>query len=126
MLFFGLVEWQFNAKPVNMKIMDKTLTNLIIDKLNADDRFYHQGRGANLGVWSTSPPDVLEMIDLKKNLAKKGYGAFMIRLYKEDEQGLEMKIEMYVPSHCEWDTFFEGFVETESDFDRLMVMLGLK
>lgn len=47
-------------------------------------------------------------------------------LYQEDEQGVEFKIRMYVPSYCEWDTFFEGFAETENNFDRVMVMLVLK
>jgi len=101
----------------------------IKEKLNSDERFNYLGRGANEGCWATrkkgedSPG---KFIDLKKNLARKGYGAFEIMLFEESEEGVELKITMYVPSYCEWDTFFEGFVESESDWDRVMVMLGLE
>jgi len=98
-------------------------------KLNSDIRFHFHGKGNNEGVWATrekGDDDCGVMINLKKNLAKKGFGAFEIFLFKEDEEGLEFLIRMYVPSHCEWYTFFEGFAENENDFDRVMVMLGLK
>lgn len=65
------------------------------------------------------------MIDLKKDLARKGYGSFRITLFEETNQGLELKIEMYVPSYCVTDTFFEGFVESLEDFKSIFRMLGI-
>lgn len=100
----------------------------IKEKLNADKRFNFLGRGANQGVWATrerGSDEIGEYIQLKKDLAQKGYGAFEIYLFKESDQGLEFKVRMYVPSYCEWDTFFEGFAESENDFDRVLVMLGI-
>lgn len=97
-------------------------------KLDSDARFHFLGRGANEGVWATrekGEEGCGNFIELKKNLAKKGYGAFEIYLYEETEQGVEFKVRMYVPSYCEWDTFFEGFLENENDFERVMIMLGL-
>jgi len=106
----------------------KSFIEIIKAKLNADERFHYHGKGANEGLWATREKGdntVGELIHLKKNLANKGYGAFEILLFQEDENGLEIKIQMYVPSYCEWDTFFEGFAENENDFDRIMVMLGI-
>lgn len=105
----------------------KVLTTQISDILNADDRFHYKGRGANLGVWLTTDNEEAptELIRLHKNLASKGYGAFKITLFNENIQGLELKIEMFVPSFCEWETFFEGFIQTKEDFNRVLIMLGI-
>jgi hypothetical protein len=104
------------------------LLEKIKEKLNSDIRFNYLGAGANQGVWATRKKGEKgcgDFIQLKKRLAGKGYGAFEVHLYNETDQGVEMMIEMYVPSHCAWNTLFEGFVENETDFDRIMVMLGL-
>lgn len=107
-----------------------TLLDAIKQKLNEDTRFFFLGKAANEGIWATREKGDNsvsgKMIQLKKNLAQKGYGSFEVYLFKEDLDGVEMRIRMFVPSHCEWDTFFEGFIESESDFDRIMVMLGIK
>jgi len=106
----------------------ENLITKIREKINADDRFTYHRRGSYYGMWSTRKKDELgcgTLINLKKNLAKKGYGAFEIIIYQQNEQGIEIKIQMYVPSLCEWNTFFDGFIETETDFDRVMIMLGL-
>lgn len=96
--------------------------------LDNDERFYYQGRGANLGVWRTSQKGeelYTGNVDLKKELARKGYGAFQVILFEETEQGLELKITMHVPSYCVEDTFFEGFCESLDDFKSVFRMLGL-
>lgn len=113
-----------------------TLLETIKEKLNADTRLNYGGRGNNQGYWksytSSEKYDKDEhdnprngIIELKKRIGQKGHAAVRIWLYKVDEEGLEMKIEMYIMGYYEWYSMFEGFVETEQDFDRLMVMMGL-
>lgn len=102
------------------------LLEKIKDRLNADERFHFLGRGANEGMWATTERGrPINFINLKKPLAQKGYGAIEIVLFSSSEYGVEMKIRLYIPSYCEWDTVFEGFMENENDFDRIMVMIGL-
>ena len=103
--------------------MQLNIFNKITNILIKDNRFNLIGN--HLWATRTNFEDIGEFIFLKKHLAGKGYGSFEIQLFQENEQGVEIKIKMYVPSYCEWNTFFEGFVENENDFIRLMVMLGL-
>lgn len=98
------------------------------EKLNSDHRFHYHGKAANGGVWMTRPKgtdDGQGMIDLKKPHSGKRTGEVRVYFYGIDDDGLEMKIEIYLPSYCEYYTFFEGFIETENDFDRVFVMLGI-
>lgn len=106
---------------------------MIVDKikqlLEEDDRFYYHGNGNNLGVFASYKKGEKEyegMIDLKKDLGQKGYGTVRIFLFKEDKQGLELKIEIYLPSYCQYYTFFEGFIENEIEFNLVLKMLGIK
>ena len=100
----------------------------IIQLLSADERFHHHGRGNNIGVWATYKKGDEEYegdIEFKKDLAQKGHGTVRIFLWSEDKQGVAGKIEAYIPSYCEYYTFFEGFWETADDFKAIFRMLGL-
>ncbi len=97
------------------------LIEIIENKLHSDERFVFDGVGFNHGSWSTG--DVF--FDFKKNIGGKGFGKVRIILFKEDSEGVEMKIEIWVPSYCEWYTFFEGFIESEDDYKRVLVMTGI-
>jgi hypothetical protein len=94
--------------------------------LESDDRFYYRGRGANLGVYSTSENQEVGFINFTKNLARKGYGAVTITFFEESKEGLEIKLDVYLPSYCEENTFFEGFLESIEDFNSVLRMLGIK
>jgi hypothetical protein len=97
--------------------------------LQDDERFHYIGRGANLGCYSTIPKGENEsagFINFTKNLGKKGFGSVTILFHKEDTEGLEIKIDVYLPSYCDTYTFFEGFLESIEDFDCILRMLGIK
>lgn len=64
-------------------------------------------------------------IDLKKNIGKKGLAQVKVTFLEETSEGVEIKIEMELASYCEWETFFEGFVDNESDFERVLIMIGI-
>ena len=89
--------------------------------LDSDRRFKHLGRGANNGVWETE-----EIIYFRKNMAKKGYGFTRVSVFDASKDGLSLKIEIHVPTYGDWETFFEGFIESTTDFDRVLVMTGLE
>jgi len=97
-------------------------------RLNTDSRFHYIGRGANDGHWRTTPKgqDPWETsVDLKKIYGYKNFAAVMITLFNEENYGVWMKIEFWLPSYCEWSTHFEGYIEKEEDYDNLFRMLGL-
>lgn len=96
------------------------LIDIVKKKLRSDDRFEYLGRGNNEGVWESE-----KFLDLKKKIAKKGIAKVRVLLYKQDKEGLELKIEMQVISHYEWETMFEGFVENENEFELIFKCLGI-
>lgn len=96
------------------------LIDLIIKKINSDQRFVFLGRGNNNGVWQTE-----SFLDLKKNIAKKGIAKVRIFLFQQTKDGLEFKIEMQIISVYEWESMFEGFVENEDEFNLIMRCLGI-
>jgi len=104
---------------------------MIFDKvklqLDSDTRFKYRGHGANLGIWSTSEmvKDDIEFYDFKKDVAHKGFGAVRIWVYEENQDGLNIKIEIYVPSWCDWDTMFEGYLETPEDLNTIIRLIGI-
>ncbi len=107
--------------------LQKTLKSQVAYILNEDERLYYRGRGANLGVWSSSKKGTdyhNTTIDFFKNMGKKGFGAVRITLFEEGKDGLEMHVEYHLPSYCEWHTFFEGFIENIDDLNRMFVMIG--
>lgn len=90
--------------------------------INSDNRFHYIGRAANEGVWETDPDS---FITFSKNIARKGYGKARLTIFQQNENGLEIKIQIYIPSYCEWDTFFEGFLETIDDYHTIIKLIGI-
>ena len=91
----------------------------LIDK---DSRFKHIGRGNNLGLYSTDKNDY---IDFNKPIGGKSFGRATIFLFKEDANGLNIKIEVWLPSYCEDYTLFEGWLESPKDFTTIMRLVGI-
>lgn len=97
--------------------------------LEEELKFNYLGRGNNLGIWATYKKGDEEydgMIDLKKDIGGKGYGTVRLFIFGSTEQGVEIKIEIYLASYCEYYTFFEGFVETIGEFNTILKCLGIK
>lgn len=96
-------------------------------KLNADHRFHYLGRGNNLGAWSTRPRGETNAcyIELFKPMGGKLAGRVDIILYEHVDGEVSLTIQIELPSYCETYTFFEGWVETTHDYNRLLVMCGL-
>ena len=104
---------------------DKTLLDYAKDYLNKHEDLDFVGRGANHGVWSTEKENAI--LHFHKQMGRKGGGWVKVTLFDLNHEGLELKIEYkLIGGSYEWETFFEGFVETYYDFDRLLVMMGLE
>lgn len=99
------------------------LLEIVKEKLNSDERFHYKGKAVNSGIWETYTGE--KFFQFKKNIGRKGYGHVRIILYFENEEGLDVVVEIEVDPGCGYEKHFEGFVETEKDFERLMVMLGI-
>ena len=119
-------------KDIELQILPivfiKTLQDYATDRLNDNKRLHYLGRGNNLGIWSSRPkgsPNV-SFIELFKPMGGKDIGVPTIVLHEETENGLYLSIKIHLPSYCEEYTFFEGWIETKEDFDRVMVMVGLR
>mgnify|MGYP003631437687 CR=1 FL=1 len=93
-----------------------------------DTRFFYLGKGNNLGMWSTvlKEDEITGFIDFTKPMGQKTSGCARVILYAMGEHGLEFKIDLYIPSHCEWYAFFEGHVMENEEFDLILKATGLK
>lgn len=114
------------SKTINRT--DMTLIETIQSKMNADNRF-HFLKGNNDGMWSTDPKGGIgTWIDLKKPCAGTFGAAVLMYIVEEKgyDVGVFLKIQMAnANTLAEYETFFEGHVETKNDFERVMIMLGL-
>ena len=101
-----------------------TLKIKLILFLNA--RFYFLGRGVNIGTWSSNKSETdYSLTSLDKNIGQKGDAAIQIWVYRQTNEGIEIKIEMRLRSSGEYETFFEGFIESMQDIKSLFRMLGI-
>ena len=87
-----------------------------------DTRFVYKGKGNNLGLYAT---DSDTYIDFTKRIGNKSFGKSTILLLQDNDLGLLIKIEMWLPSYCEWYTVFEGYLETPQDFITIFRLLGI-
>jgi len=87
-----------------------------------DDRFHFQGRGHNLGVYTT---DKTIFVDFKKAIGGKSFGRLAIFLFEHTVNGVNIKIDAWLPSYCEWYTIFEGWLESADDYTTITRLLGI-
>ena len=95
------------------------IVDYIKSDIHADDRFESKSPGSNIGVYES------DLLHLHKDIGKKGLGKVRIWVRADTCDGIDLKIEIYLSSYCEWDTFFEGFLENLDDYHRVLVMLGI-
>jgi len=66
-----------------------------------------------------------EWTTFNKNIANKGFGMVRVNILSESEDGIEIKISIYVPSYCDYDTFFEGWLQDEKDIHTVIRLIGI-
>lgn len=108
-----------------------SLIEIVRLKMDKDSRFYFVDRGTAMPIWTTTNLSPVTnkpgtCIELNKKIAGKGYGEVELIIFGENEQGLEFEVRMLILGYNDWYPFFQGFAETEADFDRVMIMLGIK
>jgi len=97
-----------------------SLYNSIIDYISSDSRFK---KSKAVGAWfCTNKP-----IDLTKLIFGKGYGNINIVVFDEEEGEIEVRIKMKVDGYnLDFETIFEGFVESMDDFKVILRCLGIQ
>ncbi len=79
--------------------------------------FKYKGHGNNIGVWETE-----DFQSLTKPFGDSFWsGRFRIWVFVPNQQGQQIKIEVFLISVCEWETAFEGYIK---DFNDLPEMLS--
>ena len=95
----------------------ETIRNEVSDILKANfPEFEYKGHGANIGVWETE-----DFQSLTKPFGDSFWsGRFRIWVFVPNQQGQQIKIEVFLISVYEWETAFEGYIK---DFNDLPEML---
>lgn len=85
--------------------------------------FEYKGHGANIGVWETE-----DFQSLTKPFGDSFWsGKFRIWVFVPNQQGQQIKIEVFLMSVYEWETIFEGYIHSVSDISKLLnYHFGLK
>lgn len=85
--------------------------------------FEYKGHGSNIGVWVTD-----DFQALTKPFGDSFCRAkFRLCAYLPNQYGNQIKIEIFLPSVCEWETIFEGYIYSVSDISKLLnYHFGLK
>ena len=117
-----------------MDLLDYNLSSAtVLNHLN--EHFYYHGRGNNHGWWASyektgeqtiENPGLAPMVDLIKPISGKTFGHITILVLDSQEQyGLNIKIEVFLPSYNEFYTVFEGWVSMVIKLYSLFNLLGI-
>lgn len=104
-----------------------TVREQIIDYLHTDERFYHHGKTVTdfFMSWEKGDKYQGDFLDLKKSHSGKTLAKAQILVFTNDCEEVELKVELYLNSYLEWETFFEGWVENLDEFKTVLKMVGL-
>ena len=85
--------------------------------------FEYKGHGANIGVWETT-----DFQDLEKPFGDSyTLAMFRILVFIPIGYGMNIKIEILLPSVGEWETVFEGYVSSLTNIPEILnFQLGLQ
>lgn len=81
--------------------------------------FEYKGHGANIGVWETE-----DFQSLTKPFGDSFWsGKFRVWVFIPNQQGQQIKIEVFLMSVYEWETAYEGYIK---DFDDITEILSFR
>jgi hypothetical protein len=112
-----------------MLMMEKLTKEELIQFLNSF--LFYKGRGANNGVWGSfkGKEEGSPFLDLLKPHSWKTFGQakiyYYINEYPESYDGHEIRIELRLNSYLEWDTVFEGWIDTLDEFKTILKCIGI-
>lgn len=99
--------------------MNKEKLNELLEELkavlNENPVFHYAGRGANDGVWQTFPRLGNEgegFVDITRHFGFVYMAAFRIMLWRNQLDGVVCLVEMYANSCYEWESVFNGYVDS--------------
>lgn len=102
----------------------------IVEYLLRDERFHYIGYTGTHWITTYEKGDKYEgsYIEVDEHRLHSGKGLAKVRflVFSQDDSPLQnMKIELSLNSYCEWDTFFEGWVDSLDELKLIMKCLGL-
>lgn len=100
----------------------RELSEIIINRIDCDNRF-EEVKCNPLQICNWETPEFLE---LHKPISEKSLAKVRVKAYREDPNyGLNIIIELYPNSYCEWYTCFDGWIEEEYELDNIFKQLGI-
>jgi hypothetical protein len=104
----------------------------IVEQLSKDVRFYYHGYTGTFFFRTIGEVDKEDsfsgdFLELNKRQSDKSLAKvrFYIHTDRFETKECHFKIEMYLNSYCDWDTFFEGWVESIEEFNLILKSVGL-
>lgn len=100
------------------EIIRNSVTNL----LKEFSCFEYKGHGMQIGIWETE-----DFQSLTKPVGDSFWsGKFRLWVFVPDQNGQQIKVEVFLMSVYEWETVFEGYIENVTDISKILnFQLGL-
>lgn len=96
----------------NYEYVRNGVTQMLNDEFTG---FEYKGHGAHIGLWETS-----DFVHLEKPFGQSYTTAkFRMFIFIPVGYGTEIKIEIFLPSVGEWETVFEGYVDSVIDIPKI-------
>lgn len=102
----------------------ETIRNNVANILKSNfPEFEYKGHGANIGVWETE-----DFQSLTKPFGDSFWsGKFRVWVFIPNQQGQQIKIEVFLMSVYEWETAYEGYIKDLDDITEILSFrLGLE
>ena len=108
---------------------DSVLQENCIGLLLSDGRFRYNGYTGThwITTWEKGDEDQGGLVDLCREHSLKSLAKIRVLVFSNrySEEGLNFKIELNLSSYCEWETFFEGWVDSLDEFRLILKSVGI-
>ena len=103
----------------NYEYIRNSVTELLKKEFSA---FEYKGHGTQIGIWETE-----DFQSLTKPIGDSFWsGKFRLWVFIPDQNGQQIKVEVFLMSVYEWETVFEGYIENVTDISKILnFQLGL-
>lgn len=119
------IKWD---SPLQKEVVDYLLT--LSRKERPEERLFYY-TGCTGTIWLSGNPESSEAVskftELYRTHSGKGLVGVRVLVYSNnyDEKEVNLKIELYLNSYCEWDTFFEGWITSIDNLKIILQSVGL-
>lgn len=119
------IKWD---SPLQKEVVDFLLTIPVKDK--PEEKLLHFN-GYSGTIWLSGNPksseDVSQFYELYRTHSGKSLAGVRILVYSNvyKEADVNLKIELYLNSYCEWYTFFDGWIPDITELKTILQSVGL-